>query len=72
MWVIPCMGVRVPLGRTVYIRKIVMPLPKPEKGETEKAFMDRCMGNDVMNKEFPRRGQRAAVCHSQFKKRKKQ
>lgn len=38
-----------------------MPLPKPKKDETKKEFIDRCMADPVMNKEFPQ-SQRYAVC----------
>jgi signal peptide peptidase SppA len=43
-----------------------MPLPKPKPNETEDDFISRCMGNDVMNKEFPDADQRRAVCQSQW------
>ncbi|MBN2118505.1 MAG: hypothetical protein JW730_18170 [Anaerolineales bacterium] len=43
-----------------------MPLPKPNKGESEAAFIDRCMGDDVMKKEYPDEKQRSAVCYSQW------
>jgi hypothetical protein len=44
-----------------------MPLPTPNKGEKEKDFVSRCMGSDVMKKEFPDQKQRAAVCYKQFR-----
>lgn len=44
-----------------------MPLPKPNKNEKEEKFLDRCMGNPVMNKEFPQRERRFAVCKSLYK-----
>lgn len=52
-----------------------MPIPKPKKGESKKKFMDRCMADPTMNKEFPT-NQRYAVCLQQWddkdkKKRKK-
>ena len=47
-----------------------MPLPRPRKGETQKKFISRCMSNDVMNSEFPDEDQRAAVCHSQWRRAK--
>lgn len=46
-----------------------MPLPKPNRDETQEHFMTRCMGNDVMNTEYPDESQRAAVCHSQWRRR---
>ena len=42
-----------------------MPLPKPRKDEKQKAFITRCMGNDLMNAEYPDQEQRSAICHSQ-------
>jgi hypothetical protein len=47
-----------------------MPLPKPKENEKEQEFVSRCMGSETMNKEFPDQKQRAAVCYSQYKKRK--
>ena len=46
-------------------------LPRPQKGERKKAFLDRCMGSASMNAEFPDRAQRFAVCQSQSAKRPK-
>tara|TARA_Y100000034_G_C6688581_1_gene303069 strand:+ start:167 stop:361 length:195 start_codon:yes stop_codon:yes gene_type:complete len=47
-----------------------MPLPTPNKNEREKDFMEKCMSSSKMNEEYGDPKQRAAVCHSQFKKRK--
>lgn len=47
-----------------------MPLPKPKKDESHDDFMDRCMGDDVMNKEYPDEKQRYAVCQSQWDNKK--
>ena len=47
-----------------------MPLPKPDKGQKQKKFMENCMSSPTMNKEYKDPAQRAAVCHSQFKRRK--
>ena len=47
-----------------------MPLPKPRKQESEQEFVSRCMGDDMMDKDFKDQKQRAAVCYSQFKTRK--
>jgi len=44
-----------------------MPLPKPRRGESEDAFMARCMANAAMRQEYPKEDQRAAVCHSQYR-----
>tara|TARA_R100000388_G_C7242548_1_gene162580 strand:- start:214 stop:1086 length:873 start_codon:yes stop_codon:yes gene_type:complete len=43
-----------------------MPILKPSYGEREKDFMSRCMGDDKMVSEFPRRNQRAAVCKTSY------
>lgn len=48
-----------------------MPLPKPNKGESKDKFISRCMGSSTMNSEFPDQKQRAAVCYSQWKGKKK-
>lgn len=42
-----------------------MPLPKPQSGETEQEFINRCMAE--IADEFPDEKQRAAVCYSQLK-----
>jgi hypothetical protein len=41
-----------------------MPIPSPNKDEDRKSFVSRCMGDDVMNKEYPDVKQRTAVCVS--------
>ncbi len=46
-----------------------MPLPEPNKGESQDEFVERCMGNETMKDEFPDNDQRLGVCHSQWKKR---
>lgn len=48
-----------------------MPLPKPSKKETEQEFVSRCMGDDMVQKEYKDQKQRAAICYSQFKTREK-
>ena len=48
-----------------------MPLPKPEKSQKRSDFVNNCMDNSVMLKEFPDNKQRAAVCHSQFSEKAK-
>ena len=48
-----------------------MPIPKPRKNETEKDFLDRCMGDDVMNKEYPDGSQRSAICHTSWRDKNK-
>ena len=43
-----------------------MPIPKRnKKTEDRKTFMARCMGDPVMNKEYPDQSQRAAICMRQ-------
>lgn len=48
-----------------------MPLIKPRKSETEQEFVSRCMGDDMVIKEYKDQKQRAAICYSQFKMREK-
>jgi signal peptide peptidase SppA len=50
-----------------------MPLPTPTKKEKndKPAFIDRCMGNSTMNRDFPDAKQRRAVCESQWDKKDK-
>jgi ATP-dependent protease ClpP protease subunit len=43
-----------------------MPLPKPRKGEDKNDFIERCMSSDMMRREYPKSGQRYAVCQSQW------
>ena len=43
-----------------------MPIPKRRKDESKNKFIERCMSNDTMKKEFPKNKQRLAVCHSQL------
>ena len=47
-----------------------MPLPKVEKNDDKKKFIDKCMSDEVMNKEFSDPKQRAAICYSKWKKSK--
>lgn len=44
-----------------------MPLPKPKPAEKQQDFMNRCMSNATMNKEYPRQDQRLAVCYTQWR-----
>ena len=48
-----------------------MPLPKPEKNQKRTDFVNSCMDNSAMLKEFPDSEQRAAVCYSRFDKKAK-
>jgi len=43
-----------------------MPLPKPKKNESHDDFMDRCMADSVMVKEYDDEKQRYAVCQTQW------
>jgi len=45
-----------------------MPIPTPNPGESEREFISRCMSSDVMQREYPRQDQRAAVCYSSFRR----
>ncbi len=47
-----------------------MPIPKPQSSESKKKFIQRCMGNNVMVKEFPDTSQRRAVCETQWSKKR--
>jgi len=49
-----------------------MPLPKPKKGEKEQDFINRCVGDSIMKKEFPDREQRIGVCYSQWRNHKQE
>ena len=48
-----------------------MPLPTKSNGETRGKFIKRCMVDPVTRKEFPDAKQRAAVCYSQYDRKKK-
>ena len=48
-----------------------MPLPKPTKNQKQSEFVSKCMGDAMMNKDFPDQKQRAAVCYSQYRRRVK-
>ena len=41
-----------------------MPIPSKRKDEDKNKFMSRCMGDNVMRKEYPGKSQRSAVCMS--------
>ncbi len=49
-----------------------MPIPKPKKGEKHDDFMDRCLGDDLMVKDYPDEKQRYAVCQKQWDDKDKQ
>jgi hypothetical protein len=42
-----------------------MPIPKRRKDEEKDAFVSRCMGNEVMKKDYPDQKQRVAICIGQ-------
>ena len=44
-----------------------MPIPQPNKNERKDAFIERCMADDKMGKEYPINQQRFAVCSAQLK-----
>lgn len=44
-----------------------MPIPQPNKDESKKDFVSRCMSNETMNKEYPDPTQRYAICNQQNK-----
>ena len=48
-----------------------MPLPNPKPGEDQKAYMNRCVSDPVMKKEYPNQQQRLAVCYTQWRDRNK-
>lgn len=43
-----------------------MPIPKPNTDETKEQFIERCMGDDVMNSEYPDEKQRYAICNTSW------
>lgn len=47
------------------MKKEGFPIPSPEGGEDEQAFISRCMSN--LNEEFPDQSQRAAICYKAWR-----
>ena len=47
-----------------------MPLPKPKPTEIQSEFIDRCMSNPTMKKEYTDVDQRLAVCYTQWREKK--
>jgi hypothetical protein len=43
-----------------------MPIPIPSQEDNEESFLTRCMSDEVMVNEFPKLGQRFAVCEIQW------
>lgn len=48
-----------------------MPIPKPKTEETESEFVNRCMSDAVMTKEYQSERQRYAVCKSTYDESKR-
>lgn len=46
-----------------------MPIPKPRAGESARAFVSRCVSDEVMLREYPDDEQRAAVCYRQLEEK---
>jgi len=44
----------------------VMPMPKPNKGETRQKFVSRCVSNLTSKGEGKDAAQRVAICNSQY------
>ena len=47
-----------------------MPIPKPLPNEDKDKFINRCMADSTMRREFKPRNQRLAVCETQWKNKK--
>jgi hypothetical protein len=47
-----------------------MPIPQPNDNEDRQKFISRCMGDEVMKKDYPESKQRVAICLGQTKKSK--
>lgn len=43
-----------------------MPIPTPEAGQSHDEYMKLCMGDDMMNEDYPDEKQRLAVCQQQW------
>jgi hypothetical protein len=46
-----------------------MPIPQPKANETKKKFIQRCMGNPTMVREYKDSAQRRAVCEGAWDKK---
>lgn len=44
-----------------------MPIPKPQVGESQPEYIQRCMSSSKMMEEYPRKDQRLAVCYTEWK-----
>lgn len=47
-----------------------MPIPKPTPSENHAQFINRCMSDSTMEREYPDNGQRMAICETQWGTRK--
>jgi hypothetical protein len=47
-----------------------MPIPSKKTDEDKQKFVSRCMGDEVMKKEYPDTKQRVAICLGQSRKKK--
>jgi len=41
-----------------------MPLPKPTENEVQREYINRCVNDAIVKREFPSSDQRVAICHS--------
>lgn len=48
-----------------------MPIPTPKENESRSVFINRCMQDTTMLKEYDDSSQRYAVCNTQFTNNKK-
>lgn len=48
-----------------------MPIPSKREDEDKNKFINRCMGDEVMKKDYPDNKQRIAICLGQTKKKNK-
>ena len=66
------MGVRLPVPQDEDAEEEgdkKMPLPKRKKGEDKKTFIQKCMKDKIMLKEFKDNKQRVAVCFDLSRKK---
>jgi len=47
-----------------------MPIPTPERYETDDEFIDRCMSDNIMVEDYDNEKQRLAVCNTQLENKK--
>jgi len=46
-----------------------MPIPTPKENENKSKFIQRCMVNATMIKEYKDTKQRSAICYSQYERK---